>query len=44
MGEARAVLDADEQEGLAAEPGDAGIEDRVDGVWPLAAMRIGFPS
>jgi hypothetical protein len=43
MGEARAVLDADEQEGLAAEPGDAGIEDRVDRVWPLGRGENRIP-
>jgi len=40
---ARAVFDADEQEGLAAEPGDAGIEDRVDRVWPLGRGENRIP-
>jgi hypothetical protein len=43
MGETRAVLDADEQEGLAAEPRDAGIEDRVDGVRPLGCGEDRVP-
>ena len=35
MGEARAVLDAHEQQRLALELGDGGIEDGVDGVRPV---------
>jgi hypothetical protein len=43
MGEAGAILHADEEDRLLAEPGDAGIEDGVDGVRPVGRHEDRIP-